>query len=92
MKYVSFENPQILRGKNGTTCMFLGGYEYDGGTEIGPIKEAEVRATVREDLGKGITSFVISGVFSPVNSTQEARVKQIVQDEFQQASAGHGDF
>ncbi|BDA41353.1 probable D-/L-hydantoinase subunit A at N-terminal half [Coccomyxa sp. Obi] len=68
----------------------VGGFEYDGGTEIGPIKEAEVRAAVREDLREGITSIVISGVFSPVNSSQEARVKELVEDEIQNASAECG--
>ncbi|EIE25109.1 DUF917-domain-containing protein [Coccomyxa subellipsoidea C-169] len=66
------------------------GYEYDGGTEISPIDEAEVRAAVRQDLDRGITSFVVSGVFSPVNSSQETRVKQILEDEIHQASTEGG--
>lgn len=70
---------------------FSGGFEYDGGTEIGPIREAEVRAAVREDLREGILSFVISGVFSPVNSSQEARVKELVEDELQKTSAECGN-
>ena len=70
---------------------YSGGFEYGGGTEIGPIKEAEVRTAVREDLRKGIMSFVISGVFSPVNNSQEAKVKELLEDELHKASAESGN-
>lgn len=49
-----------------------------------------MRAAVREDLHNGITSFVISGVFSPVNSSQETLVGHLVEDEVQQASTKSG--
>lgn len=68
-----------------------GGYEYDGGTEIGRIKDEEVRTAVRKDLREGIRSFVISGVFSPVNSCQEAMVKELVEDEIENACVKSGE-
>lgn len=63
-----------------------GGFEYDGGTEICPMDKAELRAAVREDLGKGVNSFVISGVFSPVNSRHEVEAGRIVEDEITKAA------
>ncbi len=50
-----------------------------------------MRVAVRQDLDRGITSFVVSGVFSPVTSSQETRVKQILEDEIHQASAEGGN-
>jgi N-methylhydantoinase A/oxoprolinase/acetone carboxylase beta subunit len=67
-----------------------GGFEYDGGTEISPINEEEVRAAVRSDISNGITSFVISGVFSPVNASQEEQVGCIVEDEIQKTARSTG--
>ena len=56
-----------------------GGYEYDGKTEITPVNEGEVHEAVQDAILQGITSFVICGVFSPIRSSQELQVKQIVQ-------------
>ena len=56
-----------------------GGYEYDGKTEITPVSEEEVCEAVHDALSQGIPSFVICGVFSPIRSSQELQVKQMVE-------------
>ncbi|CAK0783618.1 hypothetical protein CVIRNUC_006817 [Coccomyxa viridis] len=60
--------------------MLPGGYEYDGKTEIAPVSLEETADAVRDALAKGITSFVVSGVFSPTRSSQEAQVEQIIKE------------
>ena len=57
-----------------------GGYEYDGAAEISTVSEEETRNAVQDALEKSITSFVVSGVFSPTRSCQELRVQDIIQD------------
>ncbi|CAL5220079.1 g2030 [Coccomyxa viridis] len=59
--------------------MLPGGYEYDGKTEITPVNEKDIQDAVHDALLQGITSFVISGVFSPIRSSQELQAKEIVQ-------------
>lgn len=56
-----------------------GGYEYDGKTEITPVNEEDIQDAVHDALSQGITSFVISGVFSPIRSSQELQAKEIVE-------------
>ena len=56
-----------------------GGYEYDGKTEITPVSEKDIQDAVQDAHSQGITSFVISGVFSPIRSSQELRAREIVQ-------------
>jgi len=57
-----------------------GGYEYDGKTEISAVSVRETQDAVQDALQSGITSFVISGVFSPIRLNQELEVRDIVQD------------
>ena len=40
----------------------------------------ETANAVQDALAKGITSFVVSGVFSPTRSSQEAQVEQIIKE------------
>ena len=49
-----------------------------------------MRAAVRRELAGGVTSFVVSGVFSPVNAAQEERVGRIVEDELERARPAAG--
>lgn len=46
-----------------------GGFEFDGGTEISPLKLEQIQCATSQALNAGITSIVVSGVFSPVNSS-----------------------
>ena len=57
-----------------------GGYEYDGKTEISAVSVRETQVAVQDALKKGITSFVISGVFSPIRGYQELEARDIIQD------------
>lgn len=54
-----------------------GGYEFDG-RPISPFDPGEVEAAVDRMLDRGIRSFAITGVFSPVNADQEEQVAQLV--------------
>ena len=45
---------------------------------------------MRRELSGGVTSFVVSGVFSPVNAAQEEQVGRIVQDELQRTRSAAG--
>ena len=47
---------------------------------------------VRQELSGGVTSFVVSGVFSPVNASQEEEVGRIIEDEMEQASSAAGSL
>ena len=60
--------------------MTTGGCEYDGKTEIAPVYLKETADAVRDALTKGITSFVVSGVFSPMRSSQEVQAEQIIKE------------
>ena len=56
-----------------------GGYEFDGGTEISPLNKEQIQRATDTALKAGYTSFVVSGVFSPVNSSQEEAAADIIQ-------------
>ena len=43
------------------------------------MNEKDIQDAVHDALLQGITSFVISGVFSPIRSSQELQAKEIVQ-------------
>lgn len=59
----------------------LGGYEYNGSHEISALDELQIRAAVADLRQKEIISMVVSGVFSPVNSAQEERARDIIEHE-----------
>ena len=44
------------------------------------MSEEETRNAVQDALEKGVSSFVVSGVFSPITSCQELRVQDIIQE------------
>lgn len=54
--------------------MVSGGYEFDGKTEIAPVDEHEIRSVVETIKNNDVRNIVVSGVFSPVNNTQEQKV------------------
>ncbi|KAK9820469.1 hypothetical protein WJX72_010677 [[Myrmecia] bisecta] len=70
--------------------LLAGGFEFDGGEVISDIDEPSVRRALREVVAGGIPSVVVSGVFSPVNSSQEDRVHEILQDELRRMSRETG--
>ncbi|KAL3159203.1 hypothetical protein ABBQ32_011184 [Trebouxia sp. C0010 RCD-2024] len=55
-----------------------GGYEFDGGTEISPLSKEQIHKATDKALKAGYTSLVVSGVFSPVNSSQEEAAADII--------------
>lgn len=52
-----------------------------------PLDEAQVRKECHAIKDKGLTDIAVIGVFSPldISGTQEARVKQIIQEEIPEA-------
>lgn len=65
-----------------------GGFEFDGGNEISPLKEEEIVAATREALSEDISSIVLSGVFSPVNPSHELRAADIIKREIENLGKG----
>lgn len=57
-----------------------GGLEYDGGTEISPIYPKQIQRATAKALSAGITSVVVSGIFAPVNSSQEEAAAAIIKE------------
>ena len=51
-----------------------GGYEFDGTTEIDQVDEDEIRKEVETIKRNNVSNIVVSGVFSPVNHSQETQV------------------
>ncbi|KAJ8044384.1 hypothetical protein HOLleu_07117 [Holothuria leucospilota] len=62
-----------------------GGYQVDGSL-ITDVDEKEILAVIKEIKESEIRSVVISGVFSPVNDSQEKKVQQLFTDHFPEAS------
>ena len=62
-----------------------GGHEFDG-REISPLDEKEIREVTRDIKSKGIRAVAISAVFSPVNSSFEERVAEIIRNEIPDVS------
>lgn len=56
-----------------------GGFEFDGGTEISPLNKEQIIGATDQALKAGYTSLVVSGVFSPVNSSQEEAAAEMIQ-------------
>lgn len=53
------------------------------GSIIRPLDEEDVRKKVKSLLDKGAEGFVVSLLYSYLNSQHEQRIKQIIQDQFQ---------
>ena len=78
--------PDDLRGAiGGVGHIAHGGHQFDG-REISPIDENELRR-IADELGSGgVTSVVISGVFSPAVQDHETRAADLVQSLMPQAA------
>lgn len=61
------------------TAQYEGGFEFDGGTEISPLNKEQIQRATDKALKAGYTSLIVSGVFSPVNSSQEKAAAEIIQ-------------
>jgi len=73
--------PEHLRAAIGQASYLVGGgYEFDGRV-IRALDEAAVRDAARDMKAKGITSAAISGVFSPINGSNENRIAGIISEE-----------
>jgi len=73
--------PEALRKCIGSNVYYLpGGYEFDG-REISPLDELGVRNAARESCARGIKTFAVAGVFSPINQEMEHRAVAIILEE-----------
>ena len=56
--------------------MFLvdGGFHFDGQREITCLRRSEIEQCVQRIKDDGVRNVVVSGVFSPVNKSQEEQV------------------
>lgn len=61
-----------------SSALCEGGFEFDGGTEISPLNKEQIMEATDKVLKAGYTSLVVSGVFSPVNSSQEQAAAVII--------------
>jgi N-methylhydantoinase A/oxoprolinase/acetone carboxylase beta subunit len=69
----------------GSAAMVAGGYQFDG-RPIAPLDEAEIVRTARAIADQGLLDVAITGVFSQLNSEQERRAAEIVQEEIPRAN------
>jgi N-methylhydantoinase A/oxoprolinase/acetone carboxylase beta subunit len=69
----------LLAAIEGRSVVVEGGYEYDG-RETRPLDVAAVRAAALSFAGR-VDSVAVSGVFSPIDSSQERRAGEILRDE-----------
>ncbi|EXJ67931.1 uncharacterized protein A1O5_08545 [Cladophialophora psammophila CBS 110553] len=78
--------PILSRIMNGHVVYLDGGLEFDT-REIMPLNEAQVRKECQIVKEKELTDIAVVGVFSPldISGKQEARVKQIIQEEIPKA-------
>ena len=60
-------------------ALYEGGFEFDGGTEISPFNKEQIQGATDKALKAGYTSVVVSGVFCPVNNSQEEAAAEIIQ-------------
>jgi N-methylhydantoinase A/oxoprolinase/acetone carboxylase beta subunit len=73
------EWPQdLLAAIDGRSAIVEGGYEYDG-RETRPLDVSAVRAAAESFAGQ-VDSVAVSGVFSPVEPSQERRAGEILRD------------
>ncbi|MFT5531106.1 MAG: N-methylhydantoinase A/oxoprolinase/acetone carboxylase beta subunit [Candidatus Poriferisodalaceae bacterium] len=64
---------------HGETVMVRGGIEYDG-RPFEELDEDGVREAARRFADAGVTSIVVAGSFSPVDSSQEERAAELLQE------------
>lgn len=77
--------PADLRAALGDHAYMVGGgHEYDGRL-IAPLDETAVRAAAADAREKGIQSFAITSVFSPIDPSLEMRASEIVRAEIPEA-------
>lgn len=73
--------PQRLRDAlGGHVYLCHGGHEFDG-RSLSPLNPEELRRVAADAAGKGLRSFAISSVFSPVNGDLERAAAAIVEEE-----------
>ncbi len=70
----------LQRAVEGYAAKLSGGFEFDG-SEIAPLDEDELRHVCGTLRSLGIKSVAITGVFSPVDPSQELRAREIVLEE-----------
>ena len=73
--------PSDLRSViDGGVYMVGGGFHFDGQREITPLNRAEIEATAAKIRESNVKNVVISGLFSPVNNSQERQVRVVELD------------
>ena len=58
--------------------MPAGGFEFDGGTEVSPINTEQIQQATDTALKAEYSTLVVSGIFSPVNSSQEEAAADVI--------------
>jgi N-methylhydantoinase A/oxoprolinase/acetone carboxylase beta subunit len=72
--------PDSLReAVGGDYRLLAGGYEFDG-RPIAELDEAELAAALRELRAAGVQAIAVTGIFSPRDSSQEARAADLISD------------
>jgi N-methylhydantoinase A/oxoprolinase/acetone carboxylase beta subunit len=69
----------------GVVSLCHGGHEFDG-REISGLDRDEVLRVVEEARHKGIASFAVTSVFSPVTAEHEAAVGAMIEEEYPEAA------
>ena len=71
---------ELKEAIGGHTYMVRGGHEFDG-REISETDPEEIRRAARDMLDKGVRAVAVSGVFSPVDTSHEQQVADIIREE-----------
>ena len=72
--------PHLISRIGRQSYLVKGGYDFDG-SEINELDENGVAEAARDMRKRGITSVVVSGVFTPINDSMENRMADIIRNE-----------
>lgn len=81
--------PPDLRAKiESRSCFCHGGYQISG-EEISPLDEAEIRDVAKQLAEAQSSNIVISGMYAPMDATQEIQAKKILLGILKQTKSHH---
>ncbi|CAI6097389.1 unnamed protein product [Clonostachys chloroleuca] len=81
--------PPDLRAKiESRSCFCHGGYQISG-EEISPLDESEIRDAAKQLAEAQSSNIVISGMYAPMNATQEIQAKKIMLGILKQTGGHH---
>ncbi|KAL4477956.1 hypothetical protein ABPG72_013364 [Tetrahymena utriculariae] len=79
--FCQIENSDLLQRIQGPSYILNGGFYFDGEKEYTKMNEKEIIKSLEDIIAQDIHNLVISGVYSTMNNSQEAKARQIVQEE-----------